>query len=101
MPVEFGIDFGLRQSGSRKFGSKKFLVFASKRFELKAALSDIAGQEVEFYNGKYKEIIRHIRNFFHVEAGAKAPGPTAIKAKYENYQAWVTDKKIQEGHSEA
>jgi hypothetical protein len=101
MPFEFGIDFGLRQSGNKKFGSKKFLVFEAKRFELKAALSDIAGQDVEFHNGKYEEIIRHIRNFFHVEAGVEAPGPTAIKAKYENYQAWVTDKKIQEGHSEA
>jgi hypothetical protein len=99
MPFEFGIDFGLRQSGNKKFRSKKFLIFEANRFDLKPSLSDIAGQDVECHLGKYEEIIKHVRNFFHVEAGVEAPGPTAIKAKYENYQGWVTEKKLQEGHS--
>jgi hypothetical protein len=101
MPFEFGVDFGLRHSGNKRLSAKKFLVFEHKRFDLKPALSDIAGQDVEHHSGRYGEIIRHVRNFFHIEAGVDAPGPSAIKASYENYQAWLADKKIAEGHSEA
>lgn len=100
MPYEYGVDVGLRRSGAEPFDQKKFLIFEEKRFDLKPALSDIAGQDVESHEGNFQEIIRHVRDFFWAEAGVKAPGPSRIEAGYTTFQGWMTEKKIHEGHSE-
>ena len=100
MPFEFGLDFGLRKSGSKKFRQKKFLIFELKRFDLKKSLSDVAGQDVAYHDGSYEKIIKAIRDFFHAEAGTNAAGATYIKSNYETFQGWLTEKKISEGHSE-
>lgn len=101
MPFEFGLDFGLRHSGKAPFQQKKFLVFESQRYDLKAALSDFAGQDVEAHNNQYQTAISKVRDFFAIEAAIRGPGPTLISSKYESFLGWLIDKKISEGHSEA
>ena len=100
MPFEFGVDFGLRQSGLAKYGRKKFLIFEKSRFDLKSALSDIAGQDVDHHDDDFEVIIGKIRNFLKVEAEINAPGPQRIVSEYVTFQAWLMEKKIGEGHSE-
>lgn len=100
MPFEFGIDMGLRRSGVDPMTQKKFLVFEDNRFDLKRALSDIAGQDVEFHRCDHEQVIRKVRDFFRVEAGVEAPGPARLEADYTTFLGWMTEKKIFEGHSE-
>lgn len=100
MPFEFGLDFGMRQSGNAKFSKKKFLIFEKNRFDLKSSISDIAGQDVEHHEDNFELIIRKVRKFLKVEAGCSAPGPSRIISHYTTFQAWLTEKKIGEGHSE-
>jgi hypothetical protein len=101
MPFELGIDTGLRESGMSKLSRKKFLVFESKRFDLKAALSDLAGQDPEFHSGDYTLVIKKTRDFLHNEAGAPSLGAQKILADYLTWQAWLVEIKIADGHSEA
>jgi hypothetical protein len=100
MPFEFGIDVGLRRSGASHLAGKKFLVFEEKQYDLKRALSDIAGQDAEFHNGDYASVIKKVRAFFRVEAGLNVPGPSKLISDYATFQGWMTEKKIHEGHSE-
>ena len=100
MPFEFGLDFGFRRSPGGAYERKKFLVFEEKQYDLKQALSDLAGTDVAFHERKYEKIIQHARNFFRVEAGIKAPGVKRIIGDYVTFQTWLMEKKISEGHSE-
>ncbi|MHC8509737.1 MAG: hypothetical protein ACYYKD_10190 [Rhodospirillales bacterium] len=102
MPFEYGLDLGLRMSGVAKMKNKKFLIFEGRQYELKKALSDAAGQDVEWHDDNYKNVIRKVRNFFYVEAGVTgAPGSARVINDYATFQGWMMDKKIYEGHSEA
>jgi hypothetical protein len=100
MPFEFGIDVGLRRSGVAPLDRKKFLIFESRPFELKAALSDVAGQDVAHHNQDYELVLSEVRDFLRVEAGVYAPGPARLLSQYVSFLGWMTDKKIFEGHSE-
>lgn len=101
MPFEFGLDTGLRRSGIKPFDRKKFMIFEGGRFELKRALSDIAGQDVANHGGKYERVIQNIRDFFQVEANIETPGPKILKYHYITFQEWMFEKKLHEGHSKA
>lgn len=100
MPFEFGIDVGLRRSGIKNLAKKKFLIFEHTQYDLKRALSDTAGQDVDFHSGDYELMIKKVRNFFRVEAEISAPGPSRLISDYATFQGWMTEKKICEGHSE-
>ena len=100
MPFEFGVDVGVRRSGFRCFEEKKFLIFEEQPYDLKRALSDIAGQDVEFHRGEYERVIGKVRDFFRVEAGVPAPGSARLISDYATFQGWMLEKKIFEGHSE-
>lgn len=101
MPFEFGMDMGFRRSGGGNLASKKFLIFENEQYDLKKALSDVAGQDVEHHNNDFEIVIRRVRDFFRTEAGVEAPGPTKLFSEYATFQGWMTEKKISEGHSEA
>jgi len=100
MPFELGVDFGMRQSGNKPYNLKKFLIFEETQYDLKKSLSDMAGQDVEHHRGDYELVIRKVRDFFRVEAGISAAGPSRIISDYSTFQGWMIEKKIYEGHSE-
>ena len=100
MPFEHGLDVGFRRSGDPRLAQKKFLIFERDRYDLKRALSDIAGQDVVHHGDDYETVMKHVRDFFRVEAGVDAPGPSRLIADYATFLGWMTEKKIHQGHSE-
>ena len=100
MPFELGMDVGFRRSGIENLREKKFLIFEANQYDLKKAISDIAGQDVQFHNNDFAKVIEEVRNFFRVEAGFAAPGPSRLISEYATFQGWMTEKKLYEGHSE-
>ena len=100
MPFEFGVDVGFRRSGVDQLNGKKFIIFEQNPYDLKQALSDTAGQDVEFHRCNYELVIRKVRDFFRVETDVRPPGATQLKADYETFLGWMIEKKISEGHSE-
>jgi hypothetical protein len=100
MPFEYGVDVGFRRGGNPDLNNKKFLIFEKNPYELKRALSDIAGQDVVHHNDDYARVIRHVRDFFRVEGGVAAPGPAGLIRDYATFQEWMVNKKLHEGHSE-
>lgn len=100
MPFELGLDMGFRRAPDEQTNGKKFLIFENEPYDLKRALSDLAGADVEFHRGNFELVIKKLRNFLVVEAEASLPGPTKIETEYFTFLGWMTEKKISEGHTE-
>lgn len=100
MPFELGLDLGIRRAAHDLPGQKKFLIFERQPYDLKRALSDLAGQDVAAHHDDYQDVVRKSRDFLKVEAERPLPGAARILADYETFQAWMFEKKLDEGHSE-
>ena len=100
MPFEFGIDMGFRRAPDKRTDRKKFIIFEKEQYDLKKALSDIAGFDVEFHQDNLQLVIKKLRNFLRVEVGCELPGEAKLKGDYYTFLGWMTEKKISEGHTE-
>jgi hypothetical protein len=100
MPFELGLDFGRRRAPDRKTSDKKFIIFEDKPYELKRSLSDLNGVDVDAHHCDFQNVIKHVRDFLTVEAACQLPGKSALEASYHDFQAWMIEKKISEGHTE-
>ena len=100
MPFEFGIDMGFRRSPDKRTDRKKFIIFEKEQYDLKKALSDIAGFDVEFHQGNFQLVIKKLRNFLKVDVDCVLPGEAKLESEYYTFLGWMTEKKISEGHTE-
>lgn len=100
MPFELGLDMGRRRAPDEETNDKKFLIFEKEPYELKKCLSDLAGVDVSHHKDDYLKIIKALRDFFTVEAGCELPGVTKLDGDYQDFQSWMIEKKIDEGHTE-
>ena len=100
MPFEFGIDMGFRRSSDKRTDRKKFIIFEKEQYDLKKALSDLAGSDVEFHRDDLQLVIKKLRNFLKVEVGCALPGKVKLETEYYTFSSWMTKKKISEGHTE-
>ena len=95
MPFEFGIDMGFRRSSDKRTDGKKFIIFEKDQYNLKEALSDLAGSDVEFHKDDPQLVIKKLRNFLSVEVGCALPGKTKLETDYYTFMGWMTEKKSQ------
>ncbi len=100
MPFELGLDMGRRKAPDPETADKRYIIFEDKPYELKRCLSDLAGTDVAYHKRDFRKVIKCLRDFFRVEAGCALPGPTALENEYYDFQGWMVEKKINEGHTE-
>lgn len=100
MPFELGLDMGRRRAPDPETSDKSFIIFEQNPYDLKRSLSDLAGVDVAFHRGDFRKVIKALRDFFRVEAGCALPGATALENEYVDFLGWMTEKKINEGHTE-
>lgn len=105
MPFELGIDFGCRQYFGSGRDTKRFLILEEKKYRYQAALSDIAGCDIQSYGTDEQlapqNAIARVRNWLVSEAGADQVGPAKIYQSYAFFQEWYFEKKMAEGATEA
>lgn len=100
MPFELGIDYGWRKYYGNGKETKKILILEEKNYRYQAALSDLAGCDIEVHGGNFETAIRKIRNWLVAEAGLKAVGAGAIVDAYIDFQGWYYDRQQAAGFSE-
>jgi hypothetical protein len=100
MPFELGLDMGFRKGPGEDTNGKKFVIFEAEPYDLKRALSDLAGTDVEFHRNNFQTLIQKLRNFLRVEVGIDLPGAAKLETDYYTFQGWMTEKKIDSGHTE-
>lgn len=87
MPLELGIDLGLRHSGEAKWSDKKCVVLDTERFRFQRFISDIAGQDPEAHGNDPFVIVGLIRNWLRTASGRHTiPSTAAITKRYELFQ---------------
>lgn len=100
MPFELGYDFGCKEYFGRTRNTKKFLILEEKPFRYQAALSDIAGFDIEQHEGSYEKAVRKVRNWLVFEANAERIAPQKILYAYADFQEWHYETLESEGYSE-
>lgn len=85
MPFELGIDYGCRRFGSSKFRQKMTLVLESKPHRYNAAISDLAGADIECHYDKPYRVIGVVRNWLKSVCLPAAVGPARIEASFTQF----------------
>lgn len=100
MPFELGVDYGCRQYGGGALSSKRILILEERPYRYQAAISDVAGCDIEFHGADHRAAIRKVRNWLVGEAGIVADAGSRILNAYYDFQAWYVEKQTQLGFSE-
>ena len=85
MPFELGIDFGCRLFGSAEQRAKRTLVLEAKPHRYKAAISDLAGADIECHKNAPYRVIRVVRNWLQSVGLSSAAGPKLISIAFNNF----------------
>ena len=100
MPFELGLDFGCRRYGGGRLATKVILVLEAERYRYQAAISDLAGSDVEAHHGDYQHAVRKVRNWLAGMPGFEAIGAARVLADYEDFQEWHYQRQRKRGFSE-
>lgn len=100
MPFELGIDYGCRQYFGKGRDQKKILILEEKAFRYQAAISDLAGCDIQPHSGDYQKAVRKVRNWLVSEAGVQGVGAARILGAYADFQEWYYEKQLAAGFSD-
>ena len=100
MPFELGMDYFCRLRFKPKRLRNKLLVLEKEPHRFQAALSDLAGMDIQAHNEEFDVAVRKVRNWLVNEAGAPSVGAKKIIGEYVSFQEWDYEKKIDSGFSE-
>lgn len=100
MPFELGLDYGCRQFSGGEHRAKRILILEEKPYRYQAAISDLAGCDIQAHAGQFATAIRKVRNWLVSEADIRADGATRILAAYEDFQTWYYEQQLAAGFSE-
>ena len=100
MPFELGLDFGCRRYGGGRLATKVILVLEEQRYRYQAAISDLAGSDIEAHHGDYQLAVRKVRNWLAGMPDFEAIGAARVLADYEDFQEWYYQRQRKLGFSE-
>ena len=99
MAFELGVDFGCRYFGGDAHSNKKTLVLESQAHRYKAALSDLAGCDIESHDNIPYRVVTVVRNWLKNACKITAVGPAKIWAEFTQFMADNYDALIEDGFS--
>ena len=79
---------------------KEILVLEEKRFRYQAAISDLAGSDIEAHGGDYSVAVRKVRNWLAGMGGFERIGAARVVADYEDFQQWYIERQRAVGFSD-
>lgn len=87
MPFELGIDYACRLYRDGEFADKRILILEDKAHELKKALSDLSGSDVEAHNNEPVKICKIVRDWLAQSMGAPPAPPSDLWARFNEFTA--------------
>ena len=99
MPLELGIDFGSRRFGADELQSKRFLILESKPYRYQAAISDLAGSDIEVHDDKPYQLINIIRDWLGTEAQVETVGTNEIWMSFNDFSDENRSRLLANGFS--
>jgi hypothetical protein len=99
MPFELGLDIGCRLFGSRTLGEKRCLILEAERYRYQAALSDLSNSDIAVHENQPVKLLSKVRDWLNRQARLRAPGPSAVWSRFNEFMAWNYDKLTVRGFS--
>lgn len=100
MPFELGLDYGCREYHGGTRNQKKILILEEKPYRYQAALSDLAGCDIQTHGGDFEKAVRKVRNWLVSEASLTAPGAGRVLNEYAAFQEWYFERQLAAGFTE-
>lgn len=100
MPFELGLDYGCKTFSNAGHQSKRILILEERPYRYQAAISDLAGCDIQAHAGDYQKAVRKTRNWLVSEAGAHVEGAQLILSAYADFQEWYYEKQLAAGFSD-
>jgi hypothetical protein len=97
MPFELGMDFAASRFGSEALLRKELLILEEQPYRYQAAISDLAGIDVEHHDGRPDQAIRRVRNWLAGREGQERIGTSKLLAEYEDFQHWFLNTQSEAG----
>ena len=97
MPFELGLDFGCLNYGGEALSRKVILILEEEPYRYQAAISDLAGSDVEAHGGKYEIAVRKVRNWLTGLGAFERVGAASILAEYEDFLKWHYERQLEAG----
>jgi hypothetical protein len=92
MPLELGVELGLRESGRRKWRNRRCLVLDSRAYRYQKVVSDLAGCDTRFHGNSPDEAIRATRDWLRTASRhSKLPGAAEISRRYRRFLQQLPD----------
>jgi hypothetical protein len=85
MPFELGLDYACRLYGSGNLFQKRILILEDKAHELKKALSDLSGSDVEPHNNEPVKICKIVRDWLSQSLGTSPAPPSELWARFNEF----------------
>ena len=87
MPFELGLFLGAKQFGEDRQKTKRALIMDSLPYRYQAALSDIAGQDIQSHRGEPEQAIRCVRDWLSsISSRKRLPGATLVIGRFRNFE---------------
>lgn len=87
MPFELGVDYACRLYAGGGFADKKILILEDKAHELKKALSDLSGSDVEAHNNEPVSICKIVRDWLAQSLDTPPPPPSELWGRFNEFAA--------------
>jgi len=91
MAFECGLALGIQRSGGKKDRNRDFLILAGKPYEDKQTLSDLAGQDAAYHDGRPERAIAAVRSFLASKSVTPVRGAASIGRRWEQFRAELPD----------
>jgi hypothetical protein len=101
MPFELGIDFACRMYRGEPWSGKRILILEDERFELKKALSDLSGSDVEAHNNEPVKICSIVRHWLAQALPVNAASPSVLWGQFTEFVAANYQELTAAGWSQA
>ena len=90
----------VKKSRTPPLSTKVILILEERRYRYQAAISDLAGSDIEAHRGNYRTAVRKVRNWLAGLRGfGNAVGAARILAEYEDFQEWYYERQLEAGFS--
>jgi hypothetical protein len=85
MPFELGVDYACKLYRGGEFSDKRILILEDKAHELKKALSDLSGSDVDAHNNEPIKICKIVRDWLAQSLDASPPPPSELWARFTDF----------------
>ena len=92
MPLELGVELGMRESGLRRWRNRRSLVLDSRAYRYQKVVSDLAGCDTRHHGNSPDQAIRAVRDWLRTASRrSKLPGAAEISRRYRRFLRQLPD----------